>query len=97
MSSQDPPSSSPVTGIQNGKKRHGVRKMDRDIRMHTDMYAMDPRVRDIIAAAVAFVIFLVLVFTLPAVMTPGIGYLIALAGFILAMSAAGYYTIEKLT
>jgi hypothetical protein len=62
-----------------------------------DMYAMDPRLRDLAAAAAAFVIFLVLVFALPAVMTPGIGYLIALVGFILAMSAAGYYTIEKLT
>jgi hypothetical protein len=71
--------------------------MDRAIGIHTEMYAMDPRVRDIIAAAIAFVIFLVLVFALPAVMTPGIGYLIALVGFILAMSAAGYYTIEKLT
>ncbi len=71
--------------------------MDRDIGIETDMYAMDPRVRDIIAAAIAFVIFMVLIGVLPAVMNPGIGYLIALAGFILAMSAAGYYTIEKLT
>jgi hypothetical protein len=71
--------------------------MDRDIRRETEMYAMDPRVRDIIAAAIAFVIFLVLIALLPAVMNPGIGYLIALVGFILAMSAAGYYTIEKLT
>lgn len=58
---------------------------------------MDPRVRDIIASVIAFAIFLVLVFSLPAVMVPGIGYLVALFGFLLAMSAAGYYTIEKLT
>jgi hypothetical protein len=71
--------------------------MDRAIGMYTDMYAMDPRVRDIVAAVIAFVIFLVLIAVLPAVMSPGIGYLIALVGFVLAMSAAGYYTIEKLT
>lgn len=58
---------------------------------------MDPRVRDFLAAAAAFVILLVLVFTLPSVMGPGIGYLLALLGFLLAMGAAGYYTIEKLT
>lgn len=58
---------------------------------------MDPRLRDLLAAAAAFVVFLVLVFTLPAVMSTGIGYLLALLGFLLAMGAAGYYTIEKLT
>jgi hypothetical protein len=30
-------------------------------------------------------------------MSTGIGYLMALLGFLLAMGAAGYYTIEKLT
>jgi hypothetical protein len=58
---------------------------------------MDPRLRDLLAAAAAFIVFLVLVFTLPAVMSTGIGYLLALLGFLLAMGAAGYYTIEKLT
>ena len=58
---------------------------------------MDPRLRDLLAAAAAFVVFMVLVFTLPAVMSTGIGYLLALLGFLLAMGAAGYYTIEKLT
>ena len=58
---------------------------------------MDPRVRDLFASIMAFVVFIVLIYALPAVMVPGIGYLIALVGFILAMSAAGYYTIEKLT
>jgi hypothetical protein len=58
---------------------------------------MDPRLRDLLAAAAAFVVFMVLVFTLPAVMSTGIGYLMALLGFLLAMGAAGYYTIEKLT
>lgn len=58
---------------------------------------MDPRVRDLLAAAAAFVIFMVLVFALPSVMGPAIGYLLALLGFLLAMGAAGYYTIEKLT
>ncbi|MDD1714299.1 MAG: hypothetical protein LUQ61_03450 [Methanoregulaceae archaeon] len=58
---------------------------------------MDPRLRDLLAAAAAFVIFMVLIFTLPAAMAPGIGYLLALLGFLLAMGAAGYYTIEKLT
>jgi len=58
---------------------------------------MDPRLRDLLAAAAAFVVFIVLVFTLPVVMNTGIGYLLALLGFLLAMGAAGYYTIEKLT
>jgi hypothetical protein len=58
---------------------------------------MDPRLRDLLAAAAAFVVFMVLIFTLPAAMEPGVGFLLALLGFLLAMGAAGYYTIEKLT
>jgi hypothetical protein len=79
------------------QKLPGRPETDRDIGVEAHMYSMDPRLRDLAAAAAAFLVFLVLVIALPAAMTPGIGYLIALVGFILAMSAAGYYTIEKLT
>jgi len=69
---------------------------DTDICLHRKHNSMDPRLRDLFAAAAAFVIFMVLIFALPSVMGPGIGYLLALLGFLLAMGAAGYYTIEKL-
>jgi hypothetical protein len=57
---------------------------------------MDPRIKDIIAASSSFVVFLLLLFLFPVIMQPGIGYLLAVVAFILIMSAAGYFTIEKI-
>jgi hypothetical protein len=64
--------------------------------MQTNTRSMDPRIKDIIAASSSFVVFLLLLFVFPIIMHPGIGYLLAVVAFILVMSAAGYFTIEKI-
>ncbi len=64
--------------------------------MQTKTRGMDPRLKDIIAASSSFVVFLLLLFVFPVIIQPGIGYLAAVVGFILVMSAAGYFTIEKI-
>ncbi|MDD1707143.1 MAG: hypothetical protein LUO81_02995 [Methanoregulaceae archaeon] len=64
--------------------------------MQTSTRSMDPRLKDIIAASTSFIIFLILLFALPIVIQPGIAYLIAVVSFIIVMSAAGYFTIEKI-
>jgi hypothetical protein len=64
--------------------------------MQTKTQGMDPRIKDIAAAAVSFAAFLGLLLALPAVLDPGIAYLSAIVGFIIVMSVAGYFTIEKL-
>jgi hypothetical protein len=66
------------------------------IDMQTKTQGMDPRIKDIAAAAVSFAAFLGLLLALPAVLDPGIAYLSAIVGFIIVMSVAGYFTIEKL-
>ena len=63
--------------------------------MQTGNQGMDPRIKDITAAAVSFTVFLVLLLALPAVLDPGIAYLFAIVGFIIVVSVAGYLTIEK--
>ncbi len=63
--------------------------------MQTRTRGMDPRIKDIAAAAVSFVVFVALLLALPAVLEPGIAYLIAVFGFIIVMSVAGYFTIER--
>lgn len=64
--------------------------------MQTSTRGMDPRLKDIIAASSSFVVFLLLLFVFPVIMQPGLGYLLAVVAFILVMSAAGYFTIEKI-
>ena len=64
--------------------------------MQTNNRGMDPRIKDIIAASSSFVVFLLLLFMFPIIMQPGIGYLLAVVAFIMVMSAAGYFTIEKI-
>jgi hypothetical protein len=66
------------------------------IGMQTRTQGMDPRIKDIAAAAVSFAAFLVLLLALPAMLDPGIAYLSAIVGFIIVMSVAGYFTIEKI-
>ena len=63
--------------------------------MQTRTQGMDPRIKDIVAAAVSFVVFLFLLLALPMVLGPGIGYLSAIVGFVIVVSVAGYFTIEK--
>jgi len=71
-------------------------KKSTDLTMQTSTRSMDPRLKDIIAASTSFIIFLILLFALPIVIQPGIAYLIAVVSFIIVMSAAGYFTIEKI-
>ncbi len=63
--------------------------------MQTRTQGMDPRIKDVAAAAVSFAVFIVLLLALPAVLNPGIAYLSAVIGFIIVVSVAGYFTIEK--
>lgn len=63
--------------------------------MQTRTQGMDPRIKDVAAAAVSFVVFIVLLLALPALLDPGIAYLSAIIGFIIVVSVAGYFTIEK--
>jgi len=63
--------------------------------MKTRTQGTDPRIKDVAAAAVSFVAFLVLLLALPLVLSPGIGYLSAIVGFVIVVSVAGYFTIEK--
>ena len=63
--------------------------------MQTRNQGMDPRIKDIAAAAVSFAVFIVLLLALPAVLDPGIAYLSAIVGFMIVVSVAGYFTIEK--
>lgn len=63
--------------------------------MQTRTQGIDPRIKDVAAAAVSFLVFIALLLALPAVLNPGIAYLLAIVGFIVVMSTAGYFTIEK--
>ncbi|NYT08151.1 MAG: hypothetical protein GKC05_07860 [Methanomicrobiales archaeon] len=63
--------------------------------MQTRTQGMDPRIKDIAAAAVSFVVFIALLLALPAVLDQGIAFLAAIIGFIIVVSVAGYFTIEK--
>ncbi|HON80874.1 MAG TPA: hypothetical protein PLN56_01225 [Methanoregulaceae archaeon] len=63
--------------------------------MQTRTQGIDPRIKDVAAAAVSFLVFIALLLALPAVLNPGIAYLLAIIGFIVVMSTAGYFTIEK--
>ncbi len=63
--------------------------------MQTRTQGMDPRIKDIAAAAVSFVVFIAFLLALPAVFDPGIAYLSAVIGFTIVVSVAGYFTIEK--
>ncbi len=63
--------------------------------MQTRTQGMDPRIKDIAAAAVSFVVFIAFLLALPAVLDPGIAYLSAVIGFTIVVSVAGYFTIEK--
>ena len=63
--------------------------------MQTRTQGIDPRIKDVAAAAVSFLVFIALLLALPAVLNPGIAYLLAIIGFIVVMSTAGYFAIEK--
>jgi len=63
--------------------------------MQTRTQGIDPLIKDVAAAAVSFLVFIALLLALPAVLNPGIAYLLAIIGFIVVMSTAGYFTIEK--
>lgn len=52
---------------------------------------MDSRVIDITSAVVSGAALLVFLITLPNIMDPGFGYLLAMVIFILTMSGAGFY------
>jgi hypothetical protein len=52
---------------------------------------MDSRVIDITSAVVSGAVLLVFLITLPGIMDPGLGYLLAMVIFILTMSGAGFY------
>jgi hypothetical protein len=58
---------------------------------------MDERLLDVIIGFAAFLTLIVLLAVLPMFMAAGIGYLIAIIGFILFLSGAGYWVNEKIT
>ncbi len=78
------------------KKETNKGRKGTDIDMKTATLGMDPRIKDILAAVVSFMLFLVFLLIIPALIQPGIAYLVAVTGFIIVMSAAGYWTIEKI-
>lgn len=58
---------------------------------------MNARALDIVLAIGSFLVFLILLITLPFLMNQGIAYLIALIGFIVIMSVAGFRITGKIT
>jgi hypothetical protein len=58
---------------------------------------MNARALDIVLAIGSFLVFVILLITLPLLMNPGIAYLIALIGFIMIMSVAGFRITGKIT
>lgn len=58
---------------------------------------MNARALDIVLAIGSFLAFVILLITLPLLMNPGIAYLIALIGFIMIMSVAGFRITGKIT
>jgi type II secretory pathway component PulM len=57
--------------------------------MENKWNTMDPRLRDIIIAVVAFAVLVILLVLLPLYLSAGIAYLIAILVFIIMMSGAG--------
>jgi hypothetical protein len=57
---------------------------------------MDARLMDIVSAVVSFLIFITLLIILPALMNPGIAYIIAIVAFIAVISGAGYMINTKI-
>ena len=51
---------------------------------------------DIVSAVVSFLIFITLLIILPALMNPGIAYIIAIVAFIAVISGAGYMINTKI-
>jgi hypothetical protein len=58
---------------------------------------MDERLLDVIIGVAAFLILVLLLAVLPMVMTPGIGYVVAIIVFILFLAGAGYLVNRKIT
>lgn len=58
---------------------------------------MDAPLLDLITGLAALGIFIVLIVGLPLVMSHAFAYLIAIAGFLIVMSGAGYVINEKIT
>lgn len=57
---------------------------------------MDGPLLDLITGLAAFGIFVVLIVGLPLVMPHALAYLVAIAGFLLVMSGAGYVINDKI-
>jgi len=57
---------------------------------------MDAPLLDLITGVIAFGIFVVLIVGLPLIMPHALAYLVAIAGFLLVMSGAGYVINEKI-
>lgn len=57
---------------------------------------MDAPLLDLITGFVAFGIFVVLIVGLPLIMPHAIAYLVAIAGFLIVMSGAGYVINDKI-
>lgn len=58
---------------------------------------MDERLLDVIIGFSAFLILIILLAVMPMFMAAGTGYLVAIIGFILFLSGAGYWVNEKIT
>jgi hypothetical protein len=58
---------------------------------------MNARALDVVSAIGSFIVLAILLVTLPYLMNPGIAYLLALIGFIIVMSYAGYKITDKIT
>jgi hypothetical protein len=58
---------------------------------------MNARALDVVSAIGSFIVLVILLVTLPYLMNPGIAYLLALIGFIIVMSYAGYKITDKIT
>jgi hypothetical protein len=63
--------------------------------MQIKTQGLDPRIKDVAAAAVSFAVFILLLLALPSILDPEIAYLASIVGFIITVSVAGYFTIEK--
>ena len=57
---------------------------------------MDPRLLDVIIGVSGFLVLIVLLALLPMVMMAGLAYIVAILGFIIFLSGAGYLVNDKI-